>query len=897
MKMRGRHIRGNAWRVICASLLFFFHFAFLVSSVQAQPQFRNTTSFDTGDSIFHWSARIGARLFRDSVYDDTTTGSHVLSSCIFNEDLVGDSLIKSLRYNNQDTNTTISDTCNNYGLDALSYRFTIYDSTTAGLDRFTINNGSGLSRIAPGYQTSIRLGCMAYRRGGVPISGPYDDFVISEDEDAHTDGAQSLFYTMRITSENALLIINFAIVCRRYNHDAWDAGEFLVRIVKRDSTGEWANEPINDYLWYKVIAPYVNILSAPWVAGAEGGNYPCKYVYKPWAKTAVNLDEFMGEEIRVEFYSSNCIYGVDPLYAYIAGDYSAPVLESSGCPDPTSPFIDTVYAPEGLLGYEWFVSTEGPCTDLQDYARLDTMHFRRMSPFGNNPDEPYNTFNYYCPTIESFMYQGDTLKTQTFMCILHSALDPRKPFTSRLYINITNHRPVAKADYTTSCDRSVQLINRSVPPPGDSLDPSATYWVVFNDFYGRDTLTILYGDTVTCTFPEVRGYRVRLYTFTYPDSTGRACGATRDPVVQVRGPSRATIGLSSRALCVGTPLTAKAVLDSIDRAFLAAGNLSLRWSVNGTPIEETDLNYERQGDTLLLFPNLAEGMYAFELNTNNPTDCPTVQYDTAFVFENPSIVIDPANGLLCLGDTLTISAFRDDMYDTAAYFAWIADPTDPDLDAQQGQPVLKLAPDTATTYALLPSPLSFCQLDTLSVTVEVFPYPIPALTYHPTSVDLDHPTLKVTDLTPDATHNTWRFSDGEVQSGLSLTHLFSSVSTDSVGFTLYSCNVADCCADTSIRLPVTVVTLWVPNTFIPAAEENNRFSVITNQQLLDFKIHIYNRRGQLVYSTNDPHFEWDGTDLHGAPLPQGAYVYTLHYRLPSSETYYYPVTGTVTLLR
>ena len=80
-------------RLLSVSLFFLCAFAF-PPAVQAQPQFRNATSFDTGDSLYFWSARIGARLFRNDVVGDTTTGYHIMNNCPVMPDLVGDTLIK-----------------------------------------------------------------------------------------------------------------------------------------------------------------------------------------------------------------------------------------------------------------------------------------------------------------------------------------------------------------------------------------------------------------------------------------------------------------------------------------------------------------------------------------------------------------------------------------------------------------------------------------------------------------------------------------------------------------------------------------------------------------------------------------------------------------------------------
>lgn len=934
-----------------------------VGAVWAQPQFLNTTSFDTGDSLYYWSARIGARTYQDSVFDDTTTGYHVMNTCTYTPDLVGDSIIRSVYVRTTfytvedtviiydsidpsiildtviklDTISFLTDTCRDYGFDANMYRFYIY--TQNDKDQFTVDTlvpGSGMSRIAPGYTTSIRLGCMVNNRGAMGVDsndnllsrqtdslmhirlalseGPpldsaqralldslYPGLDTIADTAAFLDrilepnhyGSQSLFYTMRVTPENALLIINYAIVARRYDHTAYDAGEFLVRIVRRDLTGQWANEPINDSLWYKVSAPQLATelpANGPWRAGSTGTQWPCRYVYKPWNKCAVNLSEYIGEDVRVEFYTSNCIYGVDPLYAYIAGDYTSPTLTSSGCPMGSSPFIDTLVAPAGLLGYEWFVSDEGPQEDLSDYAHLDTVRFRRLT--GRIAS------NVFCPTLQNFVVsRHDTLTHQTFMCIMHSALDPAKPFISKLYANVYNHKPIAKFKTIDSCDRSLTFVSQAEAPLGDSLDPSSLYWVIYDDLSGAVVLDTLYGDSAYYHFDETRSYLVDQHIAIYDtDSTVQPCSAVRRSFCPVKGPTNVDLRLSNHILCLGTPLQAVCSFDSSAYGQWDEGTLQTEWIVDGVPLNDLTTPHYLFRDTILQLPSLAEGMHVIEVSTRNRFHCAGSVVDTVYVYERPRILVDPRSRMLCLGDSLTLTAFRDDRQLDSAWFEWSAEPPDTALDRQQGSPILYLSPTQDVNYTLHPSDLSNCQQEDITVHISVFDPPVPMLSYSPPFVDLDNPVLILVDKTPNAWSTRWTFDDGSVVSSQRVSHVFSSPSRNGVSVIMETCN-RGCCVDTTITIPVDYNVLWVPNTFLPSDDENGYFSVYASQELVDFEIYIYNRRGLLVYRSRDPHFRWDGTDMNGRPLPQESYVYIIGYRTRVTGEYRYSTRGTVTLLR
>ncbi len=69
-----------------------------------------------------------------------------------------------------------------------------------------------------------------------------------------------------------------------------------------------------------------------------------------------------------------------------------------------------------------------------------------------------------------------------------------------------------------------------------------------------------------------------------------------------------------------------------------------------------------------------------------------------------------------------------------------------------------------------------------------------------------------------------------------------------------------------------------PNVFTPAAADNNLFCGYF--RFLDpqyYSLHIYTRRGALVFSSSNPRQCWDGTSS-GRRMPQGVYVYVLRCR-------------------
>ena len=70
----------------------------------------------------------------------------------------------------------------------------------------------------------------------------------------------------------------------------------------------------------------------------------------------------------------------------------------------------------------------------------------------------------------------------------------------------------------------------------------------------------------------------------------------------------------------------------------------------------------------------------------------------------------------------------------------------------------------------------------------------------------------------------------------------------------------------------------VPSAFSPNDDGVNDFIQVLGIGLVNIDLKIYNRYGQLVFSSTDIDDTWDGT-FNGEPLNQGVFVYTLEYDL------------------
>ena len=67
----------------------------------------------------------------------------------------------------------------------------------------------------------------------------------------------------------------------------------------------------------------------------------------------------------------------------------------------------------------------------------------------------------------------------------------------------------------------------------------------------------------------------------------------------------------------------------------------------------------------------------------------------------------------------------------------------------------------------------------------------------------------------------------------------------------------------------------LPNVFTPNGDDtHDTFTPRNNRFIESISLEVYNRWGQLVFETNDPQINWDGTNLSGKDLADGVYYYT-----------------------
>lgn len=116
--------------------------------------------------------------------------------------------------------------------------------------------------------------------------------------------------------------------------------------------------------------------------------------------------------------------------------------------------------------------------------------------------------------------------------------------------------------------------------------------------------------------------------------------------------------------------------------------------------------------------------------------------------------------------------------------------------------------------------------------------------------------------------------------GLSATNIGNPIATlpftvDSIIYRVRATDSAGCFADDDMKVIVfkTGADIFIPTAFTPNGDGNNEIArpvLVGMQQLVYFR--VFNRWGQMVYSTSEPGKGWDGT-FGGKDQPSGTYVF------------------------
>ncbi len=186
--------------------------------------------------------------------------------------------------------------------------------------------------------------------------------------------------------------------------------------------------------------------------------------------------------------------------------------------------------------------------------------------------------------------------------------------------------------------------------------------------------------------------------------------------------------------------------------------------------------------------------------------------------------------------------------------------------------------------------------------ITIYPQPVASFFATPPSASILEPTIYFTNTSTGAISYDWNF--GDPSSGATMnnstvvnpTHYYDHVGQYYVH--LFATSDKNCRAEALIQVEITPdFALYVPNAFTPDGNNlNDTFQpmgVGINED--NYRMDVFDRWGELIFTTNNFRKGWDGSVKGGKQAPQGVYIYKLMvYDLEGGK---HPFVGHVTVIK
>ncbi len=209
----------------------------------------------------------------------------------------------------------------------------------------------------------------------------------------------------------------------------------------------------------------------------------------------------------------------------------------------------------------------------------------------------------------------------------------------------------------------------------------------------------------------------------------------------------------------------------------------------------------------------------------------------------------------------------------------------------------------STTFSYTIPNTSGCD-SIITVNLTVLPAPIAAFTSTPEDLVYGMSEIQMQDQSLGQVAS-WNWSiiyeNGTVQNSTSQNPLFNlpaNISGD-ITFQLTVSNTEGCSDNISSVLTILEdAAIYIPNTFSPDGNALNNVFIVYGRNIDPqfFELSIFNRWGELIFSSRDPNVGWDGSVANLGPAQVGVYTYQVSYRF-NNQSDDNVLTGHLNLLR
>ena len=169
----------------------------------------------------------------------------------------------------------------------------------------------------------------------------------------------------------------------------------------------------------------------------------------------------------------------------------------------------------------------------------------------------------------------------------------------------------------------------------------------------------------------------------------------------------------------------------------------------------------------------------------------------------------------------------------------------------------------------------------------VYESPVAVAGADPTEVTTLEPLVEFSNNSENASSYVWNFGDGTFGYGFEPLHLFPPVAADYL-VSLVAMNEAGCTDTTYVSIHVNETLIYyVPNSFTPNDDEKNQvFKPIISQGYKKgtYQFRIFNRWGELLFTSNDPELGWSGDfGPKGLNCQTGTYTWVLNFQVLQTQ--------------
>ncbi|MEN8927537.1 MAG: PKD domain-containing protein [Flavobacteriales bacterium] len=290
------------------------------------------------------------------------------------------------------------------------------------------------------------------------------------------------------------------------------------------------------------------------------------------------------------------------------------------------------------------------------------------------------------------------------------------------------------------------------------------------------------------------------------------------------------------------------------------------------------------------------GVYNYILN-ETVEGCPTIP-DTvtiAHVQVQNTIDIDIDKDTICIPELVNFTNNSDMTFFDSIYWAF----GDGNTSNDQGS--------TSHTYSSLDCfDVTVTLVNSLGCTVDSvltdvicsYPTPVAGFNFSPFEAIVPDTEITFTNTSVGATIYVWDFAGLGTSINRDDSYEFPKTEGGIYPVTLYVANEGGCFDQITQNITIkNPLSIWIPTAFTPNGDGlNETFRVVfNNDAVTKYSIRIFNRWGEMLFFSEDPNFEWDGT-LEGTELPSGVYIWQINGK-EEFQTDSFTKFGHVTLTR